>query len=223
MLENCLDSKGHCRHKNEYHVTEKAGVQDVDLKNLSSEQITFLESFEALVNEGAPFVGFLKSHEEKINIEKYGSGKELKEFASKKVPSVSDLKKEFLNVGQSEFGISLNETFWEKQKRIIKEKIVNSVKITDSDAEDEKNVVSKNGAQDDKLIFTEASERIKAGKIEEALVVLEKIEQHHPDLNKFMKNAKQRVALVKAFAEFKKEFAETLPAKKPDGRAKETS
>ncbi|MDR2074616.1 MAG: hypothetical protein LBP31_00110 [Holosporales bacterium] len=202
--------------KNEYHVTEKVSIQDVDLKNLSSEDISFLESLGSLISEGAPFAEFLKSRNEKIDITKYSSGKKLMEFADKKIPSVSDLKKEILNVGQSEFDISLTETFWEKQKRIVKEKIVSSVKITDSDDNNNQNVVSKDAAQNNKLVFTEASEHMKDGRVEEALVSLEKIQQHYPDLNKFIKNAKQRVALEKVFSEFKKEFVEALSTKKSD-------
>jgi prefoldin subunit 5 len=207
--------------KNEFHITEKSSIKDMDLKNLSAEQISFIEAFESLINEGAPFMEFIKSNEDKIDITKYESGKELKEFADQKVSSVSDLQKEFLNVGQSEFDISLNETFWEKQKRIIKEKIVNSVKIKNADDDSSKNVVSEDGAWDDRLIFTEAAEHMKAGRVEDALSTLEKIKQYHPDLNKFIKNAEQRVALTKVFGEFKKEFIENAPPKKSDKKEDE--
>ncbi len=188
--------------KNEFHIDDK-NTTDPDLQKMSVDQVSFLESLETLINEGAPFAEFLKS-KPKFNVQKYQTGKALLDFAEQKVPSISELQKTFTNVGSSEFGISLNETFWEKQKRVIKEKFTQAITIKRNDNDNEQTTETL----DDKSLFAKASEYMNDGKIEEAVATLEKIESYHEDLNKFIKSAKQRIDLSQAFVAFKKEFIE---------------
>lgn len=195
--------------KENFHID--AVTRDADLQNMSADQISFIEALETLTKEGAPLGEFLKSYNGKFDVTTYVSGKNLLEFVDVKILSIAELQKIFANVGQSEFGISLNETFWEKQKRIIKEKFVNAITIKRNEEDGSENVSSSADVQaqekiDDKALFAKASECVKDGKIEQAVEILGKIETGHPDITKFISQAKERISLDKAFAAFKKEF-----------------
>ncbi len=196
-------------------IKEKFHMDDAthgdDLQNMSASQISFIESLETLAKEGAPLGEFLKSYNGKFDVTTYVSGKNLLKFVDLKILSIEELQKIFANIGQSEFGISLNETFWEKQKRIIKEKFVNAITIKKNGKEDSQATNSSEDNQsqekfDDKALFAQASESIKAGKIEQAVEILTKIKTEHPDITKFVSQAKQRISLDKAFVAFRKEF-----------------
>lgn len=194
--------------KDNFHIGDMQ--RDTELQNMPADQISFIESFETLIKEGAPLEEFLKSFDDKVDITTYVSGKDLLEFKGIKVLSADELQKVFANIGQSEFGISLNETFWEKQKRIIKEKFVNAITIKKNNenssadkGQEEEQIIEQS---DDKTLFAKASEYMKEGKIIQAVAILEKIEKGHADIAKFISKAKQRIALDEAFAKFKKEF-----------------
>lgn len=178
---------------------------EAEMQNMTADQISFIETFENLVNEGAPFEEFLKSFESKFDVSTYASGKDLLLFKSTQVLSVADLQKLFSNVAKSEFGMNLNETFWEKQKRIIKETFVNALTIKkDEETKQEEN--KEELKEDDKTLFAKACESMNSGKLEETIELLAKIDEGHDDVTKFISQAKQRVGLAKAFEAFKKEF-----------------
>lgn len=198
--------------KENFHMDNIPTTYDAELKNMSADQISFIESLETLVHEGAPFGEFLKTYDGKFSITTFASGKNLMEFVDVKTLSIDELQKVFSNIAQSEFSISLNETFWEKQKRIIKEKFVNAITIKKND---EENKIKKEDESkekiDDKVLFANASEYIKDANIEQALEILEKIEKGYPEITTFIAQAKQRILLNKAFTSFKKEFISTAP------------
>lgn len=181
-----------------------------DATKMSADEISFINLLETLINEGAPFEDFVKSYDGKVDASKYESWKKLSALSNAKVKSMQELKKDFANVGMSEFGIEISETFWEKQKRIIKEKVIDAIKIKKTDdknnAEAEKVNKDEDSTLDDKSLFGKASELISDDKLEDSVAVLEKIKQYHPDLIALIKDANQRINLLKIFTEFKDEF-----------------
>ena len=198
--------------KKQFHMDDDkdSAVSPESAQKLSADQISFINSFETLVLDGAPFDSFLKSYEEKIDISKYAVGKELLEFSSTKTKSVSELQKDFEVIGQSEFGMTHSETFWEKQKRIIKEKLSDAIKI--KKAEDAKeNPTDKIDEKelDDKTLYSMAAEFLADDNLKDAVEVLEKMKIENSDLSGFIKNAKTRVKLNELFQKFKNEFLES--------------
>lgn len=192
--------------KKDLHI--KADDIEDSVKKLPSEKISFIESFENLVKDGAPFDSFLDSYSEKIDMKKYASSNEILKFKKSNTKSEASLKKDFESVGASVFEKSFDESFWEKQKRVIKEKIVNAVKIRKTDEKAE----AIDESLDDKSLFEKASEFIADGEFEKSLAALEKIKMEHKDLSSLISDVKKRVELDRNFEEFKKEFigAETI-------------
>ena len=194
--------------KKELHI-KTDDIED-SVKKLPSEKISFIESFENLMKDGAPFDSFLESCSEKIDMKKYASSSEILKFKKSNIKSGDSLKKDFESVGIAVFEKSFDESFWEKQKRVIKEKIVNAVKIKKTDEKAE--IMNEN--LDNKTLFEKASEFIVDGEFEKSLEVLEKIKTENKNISSLISDIKKRVDLEKAFKEFKKEFIESETSSK---------
>jgi archaellum component FlaC len=188
-------------------------VPDDVMQKLSSENASFIESLENLVKDGVPFDGFIESCSSKIDIEKYISSGRLLGFAKQNTKSVDSLHKDFIAVGEKVFEVKFTESFWERQKRFIKEKITEAIKIRKTDDDGE-----TSDEMDDKTLFELASKHLSDGKTNEALITLEKIKMSEENLQALVSDLRKRVELENAFFEFKKEFVEagTRPAK-PEG------
>ena len=126
-------------------------------------------------------------------------------FSTIQVKSIDSIQKDFATVGLSSFEVVLNEGFWERQKRIITEKIVGAVKFKKTD---EKGAEAISEDMDDKTLFSKASEFLYDGKVGEALNALEKIKTENKDLGQLISDVKSRADLENAFSAFKKEFVE---------------
>ncbi|MDR1391389.1 MAG: hypothetical protein LBI95_03440 [Holosporales bacterium] len=174
---------------------------EVSLKKLPSEKISFIEAFENLVKDGAPFDNFLDSYADKINMGKYKSSKPLMKFAKQSVKSNSDLKKDFDSVGFAIFKIEFSESFWEKQKRLVKEKISKAIQIKKTNE-----VENQETEESQRATFEFARESFFDGKLTESLERLKNLpidEQIYVDL---VENLRVRYFLKNAFEEFKEEF-----------------
>ena len=189
--------------KDRLNLTDKT---EDNVKKLSSDKGSFIESFENLIKEGAPFESFLASQQDKIDMTKYRTSSELIKYAKQDVKSISDLKKDFDSVGYSLFKTKFEESFWERQKRIIKEKISEAIKIKKDDENSKSEVVSENAS--DKKKFEEAGKLLSDAKYSEAVKIFESLKIENEDLSDLISAIKKRQALEEAFAEFKKEFME---------------
>lgn len=183
----------------------KSEQADDAMKKLSSDKKAFINTFENLIANGAPFGSFLDSYSEKIDLKKYHTSAEIKKFADKNVKSLTDLKRDFTAVGYSVFKTKIEESFWERQKRIIKEKISEAVKITKS--KDSTSKVVENGGSD-KTKYETAGKFLEDAKYTEAIEILEKLKIENEDFSNLLADIKRRKDLDDAFAEFKKEFLE---------------
>ena len=190
--------------KKEFHIKDSDIVDD-SIKKLSSDKQSFINSFENLIMNGTPFNSFLESYSEKIDVKKYSKLNALLKFSDLEIKSISDLKKDYSTVGLDAFEVVLNESFWEKQKRIIKEKIVDAIKIKKTDEKAEAIDISLN----DKEMFSKASQLISDGNVANSLQLLEKIKTKNKKLDELIADVKKRSEVNAAFYEFKKEFIET--------------
>ena len=181
--------------------TEKA---DEQTGKLAPEKRAFLEAFESLIKDGAPFETFLDSNLTKIDMTKYSSSKELIKLSKQNVKSLADLKKDYSAVGNAVFKTSFEESFWERQKRLIKEKISEAIKIRkfdkDSSPKDEANPDS------DRTKFEKAGQFLSDGKYADALKLLDSIKTENEVFGNFLADIKKRLVLEETFDEFKKEF-----------------
>ena len=176
------------------------------VKKLSSEKGAFIDSFENLIKDGAPFDSFLDSYGDKIDMKKYQTADELIKFSKQNVKSLTDLKKDYASVGYTIFQTNFEESFWEKQKRVIKEKISEAIKISRSD--DESGTNDDSSKLSDKAKFEKVGKLLSDGKYSDAVKILESLKIENDDLGPFTANVKKRQNLEAAFFEFKKEFIE---------------
>ncbi|MDR0744585.1 MAG: hypothetical protein LBE97_01365 [Holosporales bacterium] len=189
--------------KEEFHVNNSKNVDDM-LKKLNSEKSDFIVSLNNLIQDGIPFESFLESYESKIDMKKYPSVSELLKFKSIEVKSLSALKKDIAAIGSSLFNLAFEEGFWEKQKRIIKEKIMDAIKIKKID---EKEAPASKDIED-KSLYEEAVATTSNGDLEKALALLENIKLKNEALNTLISDIKKRIGVNKAFSLFKNEFIE---------------
>ena len=176
------------------------------VKKLSSEKGAFIDSFEKLIKDGAPFDSFLDSYCDKIDMKKYQTTDELIKFSKQNVKSLADLKKDYASVGYTIFQSNFEESFWEKQKRVIKEKISEAIKISKND--DNSEVNDDSSKLSDKAKFEKVGKLISDEKYSDAVKLLESLKIENDDLGTFTANVKKRLNLEAAFFEFKKEFIE---------------
>ncbi|MDR1476265.1 MAG: hypothetical protein LBI20_03020 [Holosporales bacterium] len=175
-------------------------------KTLSPEKKEFIEAFENLIRDGAPFEAFLTTHAEKIDMKKYATSSEIIPFSEMSVKSAQSLKKAFTSVSMSVFNTVVEESFWEKKKRLIKEKILDAFKLWKTDEQNESTRLWPD--DDDKSLFTAAHEASKEGNFEKAFELLAKIDVQNKEFNELKLDIKKRSDLEKAFQHFKLEFIE---------------
>ncbi|GHT88172.1 hypothetical protein FACS1894113_0030 [Alphaproteobacteria bacterium] len=187
--------------KNEFHINSEKN-KDESVNNLNSEESDFIVAFENIIKEGTPFEAFLNAYDNKIDINKYGSTKELLRLKSENVKSILALKKDIIAEGRALFGPSINESFWEKQTRIVKEKIMSAITI--KNPKDDSKVPEK--TLDDQTLYKEAIGLISNEDIENALSKLKKIKLKHALLDNLLIDLNKRLELDNAFATFKEEF-----------------
>ncbi|MDR2598176.1 MAG: hypothetical protein LBC25_00370 [Holosporales bacterium] len=191
--------------KNEINI--KINHDDDISKTLPPEKKEFIESFENLVKDGAPFAAFIAAHSEKIDMKKYATGNEIMKFSEMTIKSAQSLWKAFASISVAVFDTVVEESFWEKQKRIIKEKILGAFKIWKKEDGDEAARISSD--TDDKSLFTMALGAAKDGDFEKSLEILEKIDVKNEELSTLMLDMKKRADLEKTFRRFKTDFIES--------------
>jgi hypothetical protein len=191
--------------KKDLHIDTSVAEGAVD--KLPSDKRSFLMSLDNLIANGGQFAGLLESYSDKIDIKEYAGGSVLEKLAAQSTESVCDIRKRFIEVGHAVFETSVLESlsFWEKQKRIIKEKIMEAIKIRKPG--ESVNAVSEDLG--DKALFDKASILIADGKVKESIDELEKIKLVSNDLSNLISSMKKRSKLDDAFAEFKEAFIET--------------
>ncbi|MDR0630653.1 MAG: hypothetical protein LBF70_01300 [Holosporales bacterium] len=163
--------------------------------NPSPDHKNFLEALEKCVSDGTPFADLIASYKHKININNYNYGAELIRFCNETIKTLNTLKEDFLNIGSYTFKTKFKESFWKKQKRLIKEKILNAIRFN-----------KPNKSFDDKTLFEMANNALTDGNIELALEYLKKINIKNNKIDLLINDLKKRHELNIAFAEFKKEF-----------------
>ncbi|MDR3030804.1 MAG: hypothetical protein LBU35_00245 [Holosporales bacterium] len=189
--------------KEEFHIDDSKNMEDF-MKKLNSKKYNFIVSLENLISEGTPFDSFLESFESKIDIKQYSTIGELLKFKSMNIKSISELKRDIIAIGLSSFDIAFDEGFWEKQKRVIKEKIIEVIKIkkTDDTAEE------TNKEIEDKTLYKEAITAISNGDLEKTLSLLGDIKAKTDGINTLISDINKRLDVNKAFLMFKNEFIE---------------
>lgn len=180
---------------------------NTDVKKMRADDVNFIDALESLVMEGAPFADFIKQQKKRNILAKYASWKALNRFANDKIDSLQELQKDFVNIAQSEFGITINESFWEKQKRVIKEKIMNVMRIKKGNPDDDKPDL------DDHSLLLNAASCINDGNIKESMEFLKNLKKRSDVMEKFIKKAEKRIQLNDAFYEFKTEFVANSQSK----------
>ena len=189
-------------------IKEKLNIEtekvDEQTEKLAPEKRAFLEAFETLIKDGAPFESFIESNSAKIDMTKYHSSKELIKLSKQNVKSLADLKKDYSAAGNAVFKTNFEESFWERQKRLIKEKISEAIKIRkfdkDSTPKDEVNLDS------DRTKFEKAGLFLSDGKYADAVKMLDSIKTENEVFGKFLTDTKKRLLLEETFDDFKKEF-----------------
>ena len=188
--------------RDKLNIEDTVAPDDPNLTKLSSEKRTFIETLENLVHDGAPFAGFLENYDEKLELKKFQTFDPLSKLASENVRSRADLKKDFAAVGFSLFSIELEDSFWEKQKRIIKEKISDAIRIRKTDD----NGVPVEESPSDKSKFKKAGDLLSKDEFEEAAGILDSLETRNDALEKLISDIRKRQKSEAAFNEFKEEF-----------------
>lgn len=192
------------------HISETKKIDEnmkID-KKLPAEVVMFLNGLHTLVNDGAPFDGFLEANQEKIDMQKYTSASHLLEFKGKTVKSYSILKKELESIAKNSFDLNITETFWEKQSRILKEKICNAFKIQkkDKDSKDTENQTDKETTA--KIVYDSAI-LLSDDKLKESIEKLRTIPASSPEIDRFIQDAESRLTLDNYFKEFFEEVERT--------------
>jgi len=172
------------------------------IKKLPSTKSSFIEAFENLIKEGAPFDSFLESYSDKIDMKKYQLSNDIIKFSKLTVKSVPDLQKDMVAIGYKLFQTKVSESFWEKQKRILKEKFSEVIKIKKTD--ENAKAIPQNYT--DKQKFESANKSLSDGNLEKTLALLEEIKLENEDLSELILNLRKRLDLEKTFENFKKEF-----------------
>ena len=177
---------------------------DEQTGKLPPEKRAFLEAFETLIKDGAPFESFLESNLTKIDMTKYHSSKDLLKLSKQNIKSLTDLKKDYSAVGNEVFKTNFEESFWERQKRLIKEKISEAIRIRkfdkDSTPKDESN------SDSDITKFEKAGQFLSDGNYADAVKMLNSIQTENEAFGNFLTDIKKRLLLEETFEEFKKEF-----------------
>lgn len=184
-------------------IKQKLKINDKSENNkvqkMRDEDIAFLKELETLVIEGKqPFSLLFEKYKNKDKVIRCNSWKKLSKY--KNVKSIDDLKKEFEKIADSEFGVTVNESFWEKQKRVIKEKIMSAIRIK-KDGKDKK-IVEKNKSD----IIVDIADCLENGDIKRAIELLDKIDSKSKSIKDFIIEAQKRSDLNDAFYSFKTEF-----------------
>ncbi len=175
---------------------------DDSIKKLPSAKSSFIEAFENLIKEGVPFDSFLESYSDKIDLKKYQMSNDIIKFSKLTIKPISDLKKDITAIGYRLFQTKISESFWEKQKRMLKEKFSEIIKIKKTD----ENAKSIPQDYSDKQKFEKADKFLSDGDFEKSLEFLEEIKLENEDLGELISNIRKRIDLEKAFENFKKEF-----------------
>ena len=173
--------------------------------NLAPEKKKFIDSFENLIKDGAPFDSFLESNKNKIDMTKYKTTDNLVRFSTQSIKSLSDLKKDYANVGSIVFNTNFEESFWERQKRKITEKISEAITIRKFD---EKSSPISNSADNDKTKFEKAGKLLTDEKYEDAINLFNSTKIENESFGNFLNELKKRWNLEKAFLDFKTEYME---------------
>ncbi len=195
--------------KDKLHITN---ITEEAFKQLSPQQTEFIEAFSNLIKDGAPFSSFIESNSEKFDMKKYASSEKLLTFKDRNVKSLEALEKDYETVGIAIFDKKFEESFWEHQKRIIKEKFTNLIQFKKTD----KNGVTDVKKLDDRSLFEEAGKYLADQKFKEACDILNEIKIDNQKLKDLLGDIKQRCELEDAFDVFKKEFVEsTLDISEP--------
>jgi hypothetical protein len=200
--------------KKELHI--KPNIPEEAVKTLPAAKIDFIQTLENMINDGAPFESFIDSYEETIDMKKYASSESLMKFAKKHVKSVNTLEKEFISVSLNVFHTHPQESFWEKQKRVIKEKINKAITIKKQDE-----TIDDANASDEEL-FNKATEKIADKKPAEALDLLSRIKMENEALGSLQADLNERVEVNKAFEVFKKEFV-SMESQEPTPNVEEAA
>jgi hypothetical protein len=174
---------------------------DDSVNGLPPNERQFIESLESLIKDGAPIDGLIASHSDKIDMDNYACSRKLNEYSKEATKSLDVIKKDFIIIGKLLFNIELAESFWARQKRLVREKIASMIKIHDKDAEKVSEEVT-----DDKALFEMAFDRLSKEDAVQCLVYLEKIKMDDEKLNSLISDVRKRIDLDLAFTEFKNEF-----------------
>ncbi|MDR1234075.1 MAG: hypothetical protein LBJ92_02950 [Holosporales bacterium] len=190
--------------KTEINIKNEESEEEL-AKALLPEKMEFITSFENLVKDGAPFNNFITANAEKIDMKKYRSNNEIMKFSEITVKPISALKKMFASVSMATFDTIIEESFWEKQKRIIKESILGAFRFGNS----KKDGDTLSSETDDKSRFKAAANAFDEGNLEESIDLLSQLRTENDELNTLISDFRKRIELDKAFKTFKDEFLET--------------
>jgi hypothetical protein len=185
--------------KKELHIEQAQPQEDAVMEKnehvLLPKEREIEESLGRIIDSGIPFADYVKSKKKEVSLADCSSYKSLMKFSKEHVKSVADLMKECTAVGEAVFSININESFWEKHKRIIKEKIVGAIKLGQENAD-----------VDDKALFKNACQKLADGDVIGALALLQQIKTEHEALSSLIAETKKRAELNDVFATFKEEF-----------------
>ncbi|MDR2458753.1 MAG: hypothetical protein LBD43_01510 [Holosporales bacterium] len=184
--------------KKELHIEQTHHQEDAVVEKhehvLSPKEREVEESLGRMVDSGIPFADYVESKKKEVDLAGCSSYKNLMRFSKEHVKSVTDLMKECTAVGEAVFSMNINESFWEKHKRIIKEKIVGAIKF------------GQESADDDKTLFKNACQKLADGDIAGALALFQQIKTENEELNSLIAETKKRAELNDVFATFKEEL-----------------
>lgn len=189
-------------------IKEKLNIEtekiDAQIDKMLPEKRTFLDAFENLIKDGAPFESFLESNAAKVDMSKYHFAKDLIKLSKQNIKSLADLKKDYTAVGKVVFQTNFEESFWERQKRIIKEKISEAIKIRKFDKDSAP--IDDINSENDKTKFEKVGKFLADEKYAEAYKILNSIKIENEIFSNFFADVKKRMQLEETFNEFKKEF-----------------
>ena len=189
-------------------IKEKLNIENEpvnkQIEKLSTDKKSFIDAFENLIKDGAPFDSFLESNKTKIDMTKYRSADALIKLSTQNIKSLTDLKKDYTNVGNIVFETHFEESFWEKQKRIIKEKISEAIKFRRFN--EESTPLETSTSEPNRTKYEKAGEFLSEEKYDEAIKILNSMKVCNENYGNLLIDLKKRWELEKAFAEFKCEF-----------------
>ena len=187
---------------------EKLHIHSSDSNgNLSKDyKEQFVETLGGLIKEGTPFRSLLSNCN--VDLSAYASGSELLEFQDENVKTTQCIISELEVLAKELIGKDIRETFWQKQKRVFKEKFGSVIKLF-------QNVDNKDLTKlSDDQLFEVAINSLHSKEFNKALQALNLVKNQQDKLRHIEHDIKQRAELNEKFFAFKKEFSDSDKSKK---------